>query len=208
MKVCASDHGRNKRNCKGKAGRGRDGFLWFKTNKKSHFAGVKTLKKKWFVKESCKLVLIVSGGVQRVRKKLVRISVTPVGLGTSRRKLSISMGSTPELCSVVPKCRVKNYHIGIFIFSFSYWGHRSVAWWRGTSWGPRSSKWILDSSGFFISLGVFLGITKYCSVWHMLESGWDWDQKSNFQNAPHPVLNSLMGPPSSESAICGWGLPV
>lgn len=61
---------------------------------------------------------------------------------------------------------------------------------------------------FFIRPGVFLGITKYCSAWVMLESGSDWDQKSDFRNAPHPALSSLTGPPSTDTAICGWGLPV
>jgi len=42
----------------------------------------------------------------------------------------------------------------------------------------------------------------------MLESGSDWDQKSNFHSAPHPVRISLTGPPSTETAISGWGLPV
>lgn len=46
-------------------------------------------------------------------RKLVRITVTPVGVRTSKRKLSITAGLTLGLCSVVPKCRVRNSYRSI-----------------------------------------------------------------------------------------------
>lgn len=50
--------------CKGGAGRGSDSFVEYKTNRKRrHLAGVET-ETKWFVKNSCSLILKVSGGAQ------------------------------------------------------------------------------------------------------------------------------------------------
>lgn len=56
------------------------------------------------------------------RRKLVRISVTPEGVCTRGRKLSTSVGLTPELCSGLPNCMARLttevhlyflFHIGV-----------------------------------------------------------------------------------------------
>lgn len=64
MKESTSHRGRNKQECKGRTGRGSDSFAGYKTNReRRHLAGVKT-EIKWFVKDSCSLILKVSGGAQ------------------------------------------------------------------------------------------------------------------------------------------------
>lgn len=132
MKDSASHHGRSKKDCKGRAGRGRDSLLWFNASKKErHLAGVKTWKKSGLWRIHTGIVKVAHTECKwwspntHFRRKLVRISV---GACTSGRKLYISVGLTPELSSVVPKCRVRNSYRGIFIFSFSYWGHSNVVW--------------------------------------------------------------------------------
>lgn len=185
MKDSASHHGRNKKDCKGRAGRGRDSLLWFKTSEKGrHLAGVKTWEEmvcrgftvahsesKWWSPNT------------HFRRKLVRISVTSVGACTSRRKLHISVGLTPEVSSVVPKCRVRNSYRCIFIFSFPI-GVTAVLCDKELDFGLFCSS---------VRPGSFLGTAKSSCAWVMLESGSSWDQKSNL-NAPLPVLNSLPGP--------------
>lgn len=98
------------------------------TKKRRHLTGMKTLTK--MVCEGFMLADTESewwSPETHFRRKLVGISVTPVGVCTSGRKLNITVGMTLELCSVVPRCRLRNYYRAIFIFSFSYWGHHSVA---------------------------------------------------------------------------------
>lgn len=178
MKDSASYYGRNKKDCKGRAGRGRDSFLWFKTNKKRrHLAGVKTLKK-----VVCEGFVLADTESERwspdthFRRKLVSISVTPVGLCTSGRKQHQCGTDSWTLLSCCQMQSQKLLQRYIYFFFFIL-GSLQCCMMEKCKLRSQEQQTAFEFFWFFIRPGIFLGITECCSAWVVLESGSDWDQK-------------------------------